>query len=146
MDDTNTKLKNEEKDRLEEELTAVSDHRSALPDLPDLPDLPGHHSGGSWLPGLILVLIGLIFLAANLWEFQLDNWWALFILIPAFGNFNNAYEKYRRTGRLTRGARSSLGWGVFFVILSAAFLFNISWNFLWPILLILLGIGFIINR
>jgi hypothetical protein len=146
MDDTTTKLKDEEKDKLAEELTAVSNHRASLPNLPDLPDLPRQQNSSSWIPGLILVLIGFIFLAANLWDFELENWWALFILIPAFGNFNSAYEKYQRTGRLTRGARSSMGWGIFFVILSATFLFNISWNLMWPILLILLGIGFIINR
>jgi hypothetical protein len=138
MNDKTTELKAEEKNKLEEELTAVS------PPTQTGRQHPAQH--GHWIPGLVLILVGVIFLAANLWDFHLDNWWALFILIPAFGNFNTAVEKYRRAGRWTRGARSALGWGMFFVLIAATFLFNISWSLMWPVLLILLGLGFILNN
>jgi hypothetical protein len=148
MSDAMNDLKAEEKEKLNEELTADSsttrttrkgNGRSCRP----------HHNHrpqqGNWIPGLVLITLGLIFLAANLWNFELDNWWALFILIPAFGNFSSAFEKRQRHGRWTQGARSALGWGVFFVIISATFLFNIPWSLMWPVLLILLGVGFILN-
>jgi hypothetical protein len=147
MRDQTTQLKEEEKNKLKEELTAVSPPTGHTGS--NRPDRVGRHyhpSGSSWIPGLVLVLVGFAFLAANLWEFHLDNWWALFILIPALGNFNTAYEKYRRAGHWTRGARSALGWGFFFVIIAATFLFNISWSLMWPVLLILLGLGFILNN
>jgi hypothetical protein len=143
MNQPTTQLKEEEKSKLEEELTAVSSHASANDSRANHPHCGVH---GNWIPGLVLILVGVIFLAANLWEFHLDNWWALFILIPAFGNFNTAYEKYRRAGHWTRGARSAAGWGFFFVLIATTFLFNISWSLMWPVLLILLGLGFLLNN
>jgi peptidoglycan/LPS O-acetylase OafA/YrhL len=148
MNDPTTDLKAEEKEKLVEELTADSPTTDTARSGCDRPrhkhHSPRHHKG-NWIPGLVLVTLGLVFLAANLWDFHLDNWWALFILIPAFGNFNSAFETRQRHGRWTQGARSALGWGIFFVIISATFLFNISWSLMWPVLLILLGIGFILN-
>jgi hypothetical protein len=45
---------------------------------------------GSWLPGMILILLGGIFLAQNYFGATLHNWWALFILIPAIGTLTTA--------------------------------------------------------
>ncbi|HQF70732.1 MAG TPA: hypothetical protein PLH39_05580, partial [Promineifilum sp.] len=44
----------------------------------------------AWMPGLGLIAVGVIFLLANFTGFQLHNWWALFILIGAFGAFGSA--------------------------------------------------------
>jgi hypothetical protein len=143
MSEPNTLLKEEEKNKLEAEL---SDETAATPATRTNHHPQKHAFRGNWIPGLVLILVGMSFLAANLWEIHLQNWWALFILIPALGNFNTAYEKYRRAGRWTRGARSAMGWGFFFVLITVTFLFNISWSLMWPILLILLGLGFIVNN
>ena len=55
---------------------------------------------GSWAIGVIVIVLGVIFLAKNLgWtgpEWAFDNWWALFILIPAFGSLAGAWRAYRR--------------------------------------------------
>ena len=42
---------------------------------------------GSWLTGVILIILGGMFLMRNMGTFDipLKNWWALFILIPAIG-------------------------------------------------------------
>ncbi|MCZ7673117.1 MAG: hypothetical protein M5U34_41370 [Chloroflexi bacterium] len=34
----------------------------------------------NWMAGVVLIAIGVIFLAANFVDFHLNNWWALFIL------------------------------------------------------------------
>jgi len=94
---------------------------------------------GKLLPGVILVLLGVIFLFTNFTGYELHNWWALFILIPAFGAFANAYDRYQHAGRIDRHTRSALFGGLFFTGLAGIFLFDLSFNLLAPIGLILVG-------
>jgi hypothetical protein len=100
---------------------------------------------GSLMPGLFLIVLGLVFLANNLTGFYLDNWWALFILFPAANNFNDAIRFMRRDGGVSRKARGQFFWSFFFVLLSAAFLLGISVGQYWPVFLILAGIGILIG-
>jgi hypothetical protein len=66
------------------------------------------HSGG-WAGGAILIGLGLLLLLQNLGGLQFENWWALFILIPAIGGLGAAWSNYQEAGgRLTRQVRSSL--------------------------------------
>jgi hypothetical protein len=92
------------------------------------------------VPGLALILVGAVFLMMNVTGAQLHNWWALFIMIPVFGSLAHAWERYQKHGRLTRSARSSIGAAFFFSFLAAVFLLGLSWNYIWPLLLIFLGI------
>ena len=104
--------------------------------------------GGAWTAGLILIVLGVLFLLRNTGTFDipLKNWWALFILIPAIGAFDTALRTYHRTGnRLDRVARSSLLVGLVLTFVTAIFLFDISWTFFGPILIILVGIALILN-
>ena len=69
---------------------------------------PGHAAGatgaepaaGSWAAGVIVIVVGVVFLAKNPgWfgpDWAFDNWWALFILIPTFGSFGGAWRAYQR--------------------------------------------------
>jgi hypothetical protein len=102
------------------------------------PRTAGHHS--ALVPGLALILVGAVFLMMNLTGVQLDNWWALFILIPAFGSLAHAWERYQKHGRLTRSARSSIGAAFFFTFLASVFLLGLSWSYIWPLLLIMIGV------
>lgn len=99
----------------------------------------------NWMGGLVLIGIGVIFLLSNLDVFHLDNWWALFILIPAFANFGTAWQSYQRHGRLTKNARGSLTGGVIITLIASAFLFGWNWGVIWPIFLIIGGIGALMN-
>jgi hypothetical protein len=56
---------------------------------------------GSWVAGAILILIGIFIMLQNLTSFELENWWALFIMIPALGAFGNAWRAYQNDGRLS---------------------------------------------
>ena len=105
-----------------------------------------HWRGRSpWVPGLILILIGAFFLFRNFTGFPLENWWALFILIPAVGNFSGAYESFRESGSLNRYARSQLFWGLFFVLLSGSFLLALDFGLIWPAFLILGGLALLLG-
>ena len=99
------------------------------------------HGDANWVPGIILIAIGVIFLFTNLTGFHLNNWWALFILIPAVKNFGSAWGSYQRHGRFTKSARGSLTGGMILSLIASAFLFNLDWGLIWPIFLIIGGIS-----
>ena len=99
----------------------------------------------AWIGGVILIVLGVIFLLQNALSFELNNWWALFILIPAFGSFADAWNAYRQTGRLGRRVRGALVSGCVFLLITATFLFNWSWELVLPVLLIIWGVTMLLN-
>ena len=103
---------------------------------------------GAWVVGIILIILGGIFLMRNTgtWDIPFTNWWALFILIPAFGAFSAAGRMYRDAGnRLNNAARSSLLVGLVLTVVTIMFLFEIDWTYVGPILIILVGAAIIFN-
>jgi hypothetical protein len=98
-----------------------------------------------WIGGVVLVVLGLIFLLQNFDFFDLDNWWALFILIPAVGAFATAWSTYQRSGRWSGAARGEAITGVVLTLVSLAFLFNLDFGSIWPLFLILGGLSLLIN-
>ena len=99
----------------------------------------------AWVGGVVLIVLGVIFLLQSVRGFSLNNWWALFILIPAFGSFADAWNIYRQTGRLTRRVRGALISGCVFSLVTAAFLFNWNWGIVLPVLLIVWGVTLLLN-
>jgi hypothetical protein len=91
--------------------------------------------------GMLLVLLGLVFLLQNLGIPFLMNWWALFILIPAFWAYIAAWETYQDHGQMTRGVAGSLTAGILLTILSFVFLLNLAIGLFWPVLLIVGGLA-----
>jgi asparagine N-glycosylation enzyme membrane subunit Stt3 len=100
------------------------------------------------LGGLALIIVGAIFLLRNLGYPFPRNWWALFFLIPIAGVFGNAWRVHGREGRVTGEVAGSLMIGVLLVALAVVFLLDISlnWNLLWPVILIVVGIGVLAGR
>ena len=99
---------------------------------------------GSWLPGIILIALGAIFLAENYLGATLHNWWALFILIPAVGALGAAYEEWRAGD--ADDATGPFIVGLALVGLAAVFLFDLPFGQLWPVLLIAAGVGLLFGR
>ena len=103
---------------------------------------PSHSS--TWVTGLILILLGVAFLIRTTgnFNFPLNNWWALFILIPAIGALDTALRIYRNSdNQLTAPAGGSLLVGLVLMFVTASFLFNLNWDIFGPAVLILAGIG-----
>jgi uncharacterized membrane protein len=94
-----------------------------------------------WLWGGVLVVLGVELLLENMGLKIADNWWALFILIPAFGSYAAAWDQYREDNRLTRTAAGSLVSGLLFTVLTLVFFFSIDFGMLWPALLVLVGLS-----
>jgi hypothetical protein len=91
------------------------------------------------------VLIGGYLLLQNLGilppGFTIHNWWALFILIPAFGALYNAWQDFSANGRFTWHSRRRLVGGLVLLVIAGVFLFDFNWSLVWPVLLILAGIA-----
>ena len=100
--------------------------------------------GSTWVIGLIMILLGVAFLLRTTGTFDvpLNNWWALFILIPAVGAFDTALRIYHNSNnQLTAPGGGSLIVGLVLTFVTASFLFNLNWDIFGPIILILAGIG-----
>lgn len=104
-------------------------------------------SSSNWIAGLVLIGLGLFFLLNNYFHIRLfENWWALFILIPAVANLNNAWRHYREAGEWTEAATSALTGGLLIGAIAMIFLFGLSFGIFWPVLLVILGFGILIRR
>ena len=104
-----------------------------------------------WL-GLIFVFggIALILNQLNILPFEL-NWWALFIMLPAAGMLNGAYNRFRSHGNaFSMDVAFTALIGFFLVALSFSLLvdasWNINWSLFWPAIIILIGLGMIFGR
>jgi hypothetical protein len=98
-----------------------------------------------WIGGAVLILLGVVFLLQNMGIPFPANWWALFILIPAFWAFVAAWESYRNNGRLTRGGAGSLAGGGLLTSLALVFLLNLNVGLFWPVLLIVGGLVLLVT-
>ena len=105
-------------------------------------------SDSGWIIGVILIVLGGLFLLQNMgiYKFQLNNWWALFILIPAIGAFERALHYYRKAeNQWTSQVSNSMLLGVVLGLVTLGFLFNIGWTYFGPALIILVGLGILFN-
>jgi cell wall-active antibiotic response 4TMS protein YvqF len=99
---------------------------------------------GPWIPGIVLIGLGLIFLAQNYLGRQIHNWWALFILIPVFFTLERGYASLK-AGRSAEAIGQLMG-GLVLVALIVIFLFDLQFGQLWPIFLIIGGLSLLISR
>ncbi len=96
-------------------------------------DAPG------WIAGGVLLMMGLLLLVSNLTGAPFNNWWALFILIPALGSLYTGLKHYSEAGAFTEAARKPITGGLILLMISVIFLFNLDWSTLWPFFLIVAG-------
>ncbi len=101
----------------------------------------GRHTG--WFAGVLLIVLGAILLLEQMNIPFFANWWALFILIPAFWAFIAAWDAWQDNSRLTRRVAGALIVGFLLTILALIFLFNLATGFFWPALLIVGGLALV---
>ena len=136
MSDEIKEIKDEEKEKLsaaeQEQVTAETAPRAM-------------EARRTWIPGMILIGLGLIFLISNITGFYFNNWWALFILIPGIASFGNAWNAYREDGRWSKRARGGLVGGTIISLVAIIFLFNLDWGQIWPAFLIVIGFNLLLG-
>lgn len=124
----------------------IPSHEPPASEPPRTEEAHAERAGPGWLPGAILIVVGLIFLARNFAGFTLHNWWALFILIPAIGSLASAWRLYQTAGRrMTAAVRGPLIGGLILLLVTAIFLFNLDWGKVWPAFIIVVGIGVLLS-
>ena len=105
-------------------------------------------SSGTLVLGVILIVLGGAFLMQNMgtFIFPWKNWGALFILIPAIGALERAYRFYRNAdNQLTTQAGGALLVGFVLIVVTVLILFELSWTYFGPILVIMVGFGILVN-
>jgi hypothetical protein len=110
------------------------------------PELHRHRIGGSLWVGIAFVLFGIILILQTAQVVFLNNWWALFIMIPALASFGTAWSRARESGgRFTRGVAGSISGGLFISAVALLFLFNLDWGRYWPVFIVLAGLGMLLR-
>jgi hypothetical protein len=106
-----------------------------------------HHRSDAppWIVGGILIVIGVYLLLQNVTGLGTGNWWALFILIPAIGSLAQAWRLYQVSGQLTEAVIGPAVGGVILLFVFAMLFFGFNWGLMWPVLLILAGIGALVG-
>jgi putative effector of murein hydrolase len=97
-----------------------------------------------WIVGLVLIAFGGVFLLQNAGFAVLpDNWWALFILIPAVAAFASAWTLYQQDRQFTPRVIGLITGGL--VPLTIALIFLFDFGGAWPILLVVIGAGMLLR-
>ncbi len=98
----------------------------------------------AWIPGLVLIGLGVVFLIQNYLGREIYNWWALFILIPVFFTLERGYASLQ-AGRSAEAVGQLMG-AIVLVALIVIFLFDLPFGQLWPIFLIIGGLSLLFSR
>ncbi len=97
------------------------------------------------IAAIALIIMGAVFLLRNFDVIRSGrNWWALFMLIPIAYSLSSAWRhRQKSAGKFTRAVRSSLIGAVTLTVVTAIFLFGLSWGAMWPVFLIIGGVAMI---
>ena len=126
---------------MEQEIKQLKEEEQRFGDpLVEASDCSVTRSENSVAWGVGLILVGVVFLLAQIADFHF-NWWALFILWPAVTGFLDIGRKYRSKGYLTTAERQGLPWSMMFLVVAVFFLFDLSWRNWWPVILIVGGVS-----
>ena len=99
--------------------------------------------GGIPIGGLVILVVGVIFLAGNFGLHLPPRWWALFVLVPAAGALVSAARFYRLDGNLSTRVVGAATGGVLMLAIALALFLGLNWGMFWPVILIIVGAGII---
>jgi len=103
---------------------------------------------GEVATGVIVILIGLVFLANNFGIdfpfFSWHNWWALFILVGAASPAARAFDRYRSVGTIDAQVAHSMVSALAIVAVALIFLLDASFATWWPIFVVIGGLSMLV--
>jgi len=101
---------------------------------------------GSWMVGVILILLGSAFFLQRLGVIAfVGNWWSIFIYLAAMASFANVWRSFHASGAFGAQAGGSLVWGLVLTVVASIFLFNLEWDMWWPAIVISVGVGIVVS-
>ena len=101
--------------------------------------------GGLPIGGLIILALGVVFLAGNFGFHLPERWWAVVILIPAVAAIVSAIRFYRVDGTMNPRVFGPAIGGVLLLALALALFFGFNWSMFWPVILIVVGAGILLR-
>jgi cytochrome c oxidase subunit IV len=104
-----------------------------------------HNDDATKIFAVVLILVGITVLINYFTNYSLENWWALFMLLPAGYIFTTAWRDYKENGRLSRKNSGSIIPGLVMLAIVAIFLFNLSWAIFWPVAIIAVGLSILLG-
>ena len=100
----------------------------------------GKRTGISQWGGLSLLLLGGALFLLSVLQVSLDNWWALFILMPALVLFGIGRAIPRgENGRFSLPSRLFFASGLVVLVVAVMFLLNLDWSVWWPLMIVAPG-------
>ncbi len=125
----------------------MSDHDKPLDPPSDGVERRRHRERSSTTTALILIVVGVALLLGRAGlGIRLDNWWALFILIPAATALAAAYRAYQAAGGIDREVTSRGLSGAILLLVTAVFLFGLDWGLMGAVVIILVGVAMYLRR
>jgi hypothetical protein len=103
--------------------------------------------GHSPLVGIVIIIIGVIFLLENLYIIDIGyHWWALFFLIPISFLASDIWcMRKNNQGKIPASARGKfIGMAVLLFIMFV-FLLGLDWGMIWPVFIIIGGLSIILS-
>lgn len=98
----------------------------------------------NWVGGVVLLVIGVVFLLQNFGvPLLFGNWWAIFIFIPAVIMLTHAAQAYRAGQRSAAAGSATVG--LMITIVAVTLLFDLSFGRTWPLFLIVGGIALLLG-
>ena len=103
----------------------------------------------SWVWGAALIFFGALFLLQNYTDLHfLQPWnlWALFILIPGLSMLGRAWSGYQDQGNWSGKVGQTALFGAFLTLIALGFIFDFSFNLVWPLVLVGIGVYLLLSR
>lgn len=95
--------------------------------------------------GLLFIMAGIIGFSMNLFNISLENWWALFIFLPAGGTLLLGRTILQKSsGRHQFIGRLFVGVSLILTLDAVMFLLNLNWSHWWPLTLVSSGAALVI--
>ena len=94
---------------------------------------------------VVMILVGLALSVGILTGYTIDNWWALFMLIPVGTMSMEMWQDYRVNGRLSKKTSGLIIPITILSVIVGIFLFNLSWSIIWPVSFIAVGLSILLG-
>ncbi len=104
-----------------------------------------NENNGRLVFATVLILVGLALSVGILTGYTLDNWWALFMLIPVGTMSMEMWQDYQKNGRLSKKTSGLIIPITILSVIVAIFLFNLSWSIIWPVSFIAVGTSILLG-